>query len=287
MTTVIIPAHNESTSIRPSLSSIVAQTDHEDLLIVVANGCSDDTAQVAKNFHSRIQVIETPIPSKIIALNIGESLSSGFPRIYADADIIFSPGTIDRIKAALSSGEKLAVSPDPMMDLSQSSWAVKAYYDVWLSMPYCRQGMIGAGVYALSEEGRKRFDKFPDVIADDGYVRALFKEHERGKVEGAYVTVKAPANLKWLMKIKTRSRLGQMQLAMLYPELMANETKDYSGGIFQVLKNPMNWPKAAVYLYVTILSRILAKQKLKNIEGYRWEKDLSSRQNAQGQEVQS
>jgi len=284
MASIIIPACNEAHSISCCIQNLVGQIQQGDEILVIPNGCSDNTAIISKAFEPLIIVLESDQPSKVGALNLGDSIATSFPRIYADADIIFAPGSIEKIKAALSQGGKLAVSPDPVMDLSQSSWAVKAYYDIWLSMPYCRQGMMGAGVYALSEEGRKRFDQFPDVIADDGYVRALFKEHERGKVEGAYVTVKAPASLKWLMKIKTRSRLGQMQLAMRYPDLIKNEAKDYSGGILQVLKNPLNWPKVAIYLYVTILSRILAKQKLKNIAGYRWEQDLASRQTVASEE---
>jgi len=284
MASFVIPAHNEESTIQRSLDTLSSAIAMGDQVIVVANGCSDKTACVARSYSQSVLIVETERPSKTYALNLGDSYATSFPRIYADADIIFAPGTIEKIKAALTDGGKLAVSPDPVMDLSQSSWAVKAYYDIWLSMPYCRQGMMGAGVYALSEEGRKRFDQFPDVIADDGFVRALFKEHERGKVEGAFVTVKAPASLKWLMKIKTRSRLGQMQLAMRYPDLIKNEAKDYSGGIVHVLKNPLNWPKAAIYLYVTILSRILAKQKLDNIAGYRWEQDLSSRQTVASEE---
>ena len=54
--------------------------------------------------------------------------------------------------------------------------------------------MIGVGVYALSEEGRRRFDEFPEVIADDGYVRMLFSGTERIRVDDApSVRVYAPA----------------------------------------------------------------------------------------------
>ena len=60
------------------------------------------------------------------------------------------------------------------IDLRGSSLAVRAYYRIWLRLPYVREGMIGVGVYALSEEGRRRFGEFPEVIADDGYVRMLF-----------------------------------------------------------------------------------------------------------------
>ena len=277
MSTIILPAHNESTVIAKTLESLLRQVEDGDEIIVVSNGCTDETEAIARSFEPRITVINTPIPSKVNALNLGDQCARTYPRIYMDADITLADGALGVIKQTLASGQYLAVAPDPIMDLGGSSWAVKAYYDIWLSMPFCQSGMIGAGVYALSEEGRKRFDHFPDVIADDGFVRALFKEHERGKAIGAKSIVRAPATLYWLMKIKVRSRMGQMQLANRYPELIKNEQKNHSGGILSTLRYPFNWPKVIVYLYISVMSRILARRRLVNIAAYQWEKDISSR----------
>lgn len=278
MSTIILPAHNEAGVIAETLESLLRQVEEGDEVIVISNGCEDETETIARSFEPRVNVINTPIPSKVNALNLGDQCARTYPRIYMDADIRLADGALNMIKQALASGHYLAVSPDPLMDFGGSSWAVKAYYDIWLSMPFCQSGMIGAGVYALSEEGRKRFDHFPDVIADDGFVRALFKEHERGKAILAKSIVRAPATLYWLMKIKIRSRMGQMQLANMYPELIKNEHKNYSEGIFSALINPFNWPKIIIYLYISVMSRILARRQLANIAAYQWEKDMSSRQ---------
>lgn len=278
MSTIILPAHNESGVITETLESLLRQIEEDDEVIVISNGCKDETETIARSFEPRISVINTPIPSKVNALNLGDQFARTYPRIYMDADIRLADGALSVIKKALAAGHYLALSPDPLMDFGGSSWAVKAYYDIWLSMPFCQSGMIGAGVYALSEEGRKRFGHFPDVIADDGFVRALFKEHERGKVIDAKSIVRAPATLYWLMKIKVRSRMGQMQLANMYPELIKHEHKNHFGGILSTLINPFNWPKLIVYLYISVISRILARRRLVNIADYQWEKDISSRQ---------
>lgn len=277
MSAIIVPAHNESGVIAAAIESLLRQVDDNDEVIVVCNGCKDETETIARHFEPRIAVISTPIPSKINALNLGDRCARTYPRIYMDADVRLADDALGLIKRTFADGRYLALSPEPSMDFGGSSWAVKAYYDIWLSMPFCKSGMIGAGIYALSEEGRKRFDHFPDVIADDGFVRALFKEHERGKVAGAKSIVRAPATLYWLMKIKSRSRMGQMQLANTYPELIRNEHKNYSGGLLGVLVTPANWPKAIIYLYVTVMSRVLARRQLANIAAYRWETDTSSR----------
>jgi glycosyltransferase involved in cell wall biosynthesis len=277
MTAIIIPAHNEAAVIGQTIKGLLQQVGDHDEVIVVCNGCSDDTAGVARRFEPRVTVLETAVPSKTNALNLGDSQARSFPRIYLDADVILGEGALTKIVRALESGRWLAVSPDPAMNLEGVSWAVRAYYDIWLSLPYCRSGMIGAGVYALSEAGRARFGEFPSVIADDGYVRAMFKEAERGRVEDASSMVRAPASLGWLLKIKTRSRLGGMELEAKFPRLLANEVKDYSGALRGMIANPLNWPKVLVYLYVNLRSRILAKRRLKDLTQYRWEKDLSSR----------
>ncbi len=278
MTSIVIPAHDEAAVIEQALLSLLGQVAEGDEIIVVCNGCHDDTAAIARRFEPRVTVVDTPVPSKTGALNLGDRRATSFPRVYMDADVTLGAGAVAKIARSLADGPWLAVSPDPVMDVRASGWAVRAYYEIWLSLPYCRSGMIGAGVYALSEAGRKRFGEFPDLIADDGYVRALFHEGERGRVLGAQSHVRAPRNMASLLKIKIRSRLGGMELARRFPELAGNEVKDYRGALRGLLRVPLNWPKVAVYLYVNVLSRLLAARRLKNLAGYRWEKDVSSRQ---------
>ena len=88
-----------------------------------------------------------------------------------------------------------------------------------VALPYVREGMIGVGVYAVSEDGRRRFEAFPDVIADDGYVRMLFGPSERVSRRDAPVRVYAPKRLSDLVRIKTRSRLGRYELGQRFPDL--------------------------------------------------------------------
>jgi hypothetical protein len=161
------------------------------------------------------------------------------------------------------------------MDTEGCSWPVRAYYDIWLQLPYCRLGMIGSGTYALSEQGRARFERFPDIIADDGFVRALFTDEERGSVDAAAI-VRAPANLRNLIKIKTRSRLGGYELRTKYPELNRNESKDYRSALTQFIVKPLMWPRLFVYLYVNLRARQRARSQLGRGKLV-WERDESRR----------
>ena len=92
-------------------------------------------------------------------------------------------------------------------------------------------------MYALSEEGRRRFEEFPDVIADDGYVRMLFGTGERVRVDDAPVRVYAPQGLSDLVRIKTRSRLGRYELRQRFPDLVETErtTKSYRNAAWTIV----------------------------------------------------
>src|SRR5258708_29449590 len=91
MISVIIPAHNESSVIARTLEAMTVGADLREIdVIVVCNGCSDDTAAVARRFAPRIRVIETAVASKSNAMNLGDQAAYGFPRIYVDADVVLT-----------------------------------------------------------------------------------------------------------------------------------------------------------------------------------------------------
>jgi glycosyltransferase involved in cell wall biosynthesis len=277
---IIIPAHNEEKVIAAALSPLAEAASNGFLeIIVICNGCTDKTAEVVASFGNTIKCIETPIPSKTNALNLGDTEAHFFPRFYQDADIVLSLDTICQVAQALQSGEFLAASPTMQMDLRNSSWPVRSYYEIWQQLPYIKEGMIGTGVYALSQEGRKRFGKFPLIIADDGYIRVIFNANERTSVACCYSLVQAPDNMESLLKIKTRSRLGGYELKKKFPELLKNEAKNYRCALFGLLKQIQIWPKVLIYLYVNLKSRLRAN-KYAQMQGYTgWDRDDSSRKN--------
>ncbi len=278
---IIIPAYNEASVIARCLQALLQDDRPGELeILVVCNGCSDDTAQVARGFGPSVRVIETKVPSKTSALNLGDSSANGFPRIYMDADVVVSRDSVRRVAAVLEDGSHLAAAPRPVdVFLPETSWVVRAYYRFWGALPYIQEGMIAAGVYALSQRGRERFGEFPDLIADDGYVRLQFQPHERIQVSAATSSVVAPTSMAHLLKIRTRSRLGHMQLGQRYPDLTQREsrTKRYGLALLSVARRPSLYPAAFAYAYVTLASWLRARRKLAETANYVWERDDSSR----------
>ena len=88
VTTVIVPAHNEGRVIGRLLGQLVpASPPGEFDVIVVANGCTDDTAEVAASFGPRVRVLSIPVASKHAALVAADRTAPGVPRVYIDADV--------------------------------------------------------------------------------------------------------------------------------------------------------------------------------------------------------
>jgi hypothetical protein len=277
MISIIIPAHNESSVIARTLKAILEGAEKDELdVIVVCNGCTDDTASVAGGFGERVRVIETSVAGKARALNLGDQAALGFPRIYADADVVINVPTIRMLGQRLERGDVLAVAPTPTFELAGCSWAVRACYDVRSLLPSAQEGIGGSGVYALSEAGRKRFGEFPRLTADDGYVRIHFQPGERETVGSATSTVFPPRTMKDLIATKTRAHYGSFELASRFPQLWRNRGESNHQSLLGLFREPRLWPRLAVYCLVTALAKNRAQKRLRD-GNIAWERDNTSR----------
>jgi len=275
---IIIPAHNESAVIGRCLTTMLRDANPGELdIIVVANGCTDDTAAKARSISPDVRVIDTATPGKSNALNVGDAVANNFPRFYVDADVRLPIDSIRRVSQILRGGTFLAAAPRIAFDLSERNWFVRAFYDIWLRTPYMLEGMIGSGVYAVNAAGRSRWDKIPLITADDAFVRLQFKPEERTVVGDCTFTVTPPTSLAGLVKIKTRGHFGNEELKQVHPELFANEGKPHGQALAAMARNPALWPKLAVYAYVRIASRRASAKRMQRGDHKTWERDDSSR----------
>ena len=278
MATVIVPAHNEAGVIEDCLNSIVKQkgVDH---LIVACNGCTDNTVSVVKKRFPSAICLNIKKPSKVNALNEAEktarALGINYPVFYIDADTQLSENCISQVIMALKSGNTLLAAPTPIIDTSKSSWLVKQYYKIWLNLPYIKEGVIATCSYIITQKGRQRFKKFPDVINDDGYVRCHFKNSEIANIEGCEIYIRAPRDLYSLIKIKTRARLGNMELSHTQ-QCPIKEAKHY-GNVMTSKVLSRDFIAAIAYIIIALVIRVRSKLQLKQLKHYKWEKDLSSR----------
>lgn len=275
---IVIPAHNEEAVIGRCLEAILTGSEPGELEIVVAcNGCADRTAEIARSFGPSVRVVETPVPSKIVALNLGDAIATQFPRFYVDADIVLPIAAIRKTACLLRAGHVHAAGPRALWDLSRSTWLVRSFYRVWKHQPYFDHGQVGAGVYAVSKHGHARLGHFPDITADDEYVRRLFGPNERSTVEGAFFTITPPRRLRDLIRIKTRSRRGNLELADRFPHLTPPKGSHGARFVARLLSRPETWPAVPVYLFVVLSTMVRSRLSYRPFESAPWERDLSSR----------
>jgi glycosyltransferase involved in cell wall biosynthesis len=264
MVSVVIAAHNEAEVIDATLRALLRQSLPMEI-IVSANACTDDTVEVAT--RPDVVVIDRPEPGKPGALNAGDELATSFPRIYLDADIVVPTGAISAMLRHFdSTPAPLAVVPRRRVDAWGRPWPVRAYFAINQRLPVFRNGLFGRGLIVLSREGRGRFAKFPELIADDLYLDAQFGESEKIVDSTVEVVVQAPWTTRELVRRLARVRRGNAQLRAAYtagrfgsgsvrPANRVAWFKDV------VLPEPRLAPSAACYLVVTLASAFLARRR--------------------------
>lgn len=92
---VIIPAHNEAKYLLRTLESLRRQNYRWFEVIVVANGCSDGTAEIARGRCQRLIVLSQK--NLGIARNLGARMAKGELLLFLDADTTLEPMALRRI----------------------------------------------------------------------------------------------------------------------------------------------------------------------------------------------
>ena len=279
MFSVIIPAHNEEAVIAKSLKALTSSMQPNEMQIIVAcNACKDKTAEIARQF-SGVTVLETDIPGKPNALNMADREATCFPRIYLDADILMSTDTARELSRVLSRGDIHAAAPGLKVNLGGRSWLLKAYYAIWTRLPYCTQGMVGSGVYALSEAGRSRFDDFPELLAEDDFIRLLFSPTERMTLPNHNFVISSPTSFSALLNLRRRWERSNRQIDNNFVGMRENDKRDYFPFIKELLCKPVLWPALIVYVYAIMSSRLVAAMQLRFANNpWEWSRDDTARE---------
>lgn len=238
MLSIIIPANNEVGYIEGCLASLLAQEGPgiEAIdVVVVANNCSDDTVSVAVAFADRFdargwrfKVLDLEQGGKPFALNQGDAAASGAMRLYLDADITMDKEMLSQLIAVLSRDAPVYASGQ-MVVATAKSWVTRRFMDLWARVPFTTAaGVTGAGLFAVNAAGRARWGAFPDVIADDSFVRLQFAPEERIGVPASYLWLPVEG-FAALVKVRRRQDAGSREIEEKYPDILANEGKPTMG----------------------------------------------------------
>jgi hypothetical protein len=168
--------------------------------------------------------------------------------------------------------------PRIRFQLEGRPWLVRAFYDVYSALPYVSQHLVGAGVYAVNEAGRARFGRFPTTTADDLFVQRLFTAEERIVVPADF-GVRVPHTVAGLINIRTRTALGNAELAQVNPDddRFATSGRETVASLVSLVRaRPRLLPGAVVYVTVTLVSRLRAHRRLTQGD-LSWQRDSSTR----------
>ncbi|MGC1495078.1 MAG: glycosyltransferase family 2 protein [Sulfitobacter sp.] len=226
---VLIPAHNEAAYLPACLEALLAADPVAAPVevIVAANGCTDDTVQIAERYEEQVllkgwslKVVSIPNGGKLNALNKAEAAASGDVLIYVDADVEVSPPLIAQLAETLAEPLPRYASGHPNVT-AQDSVLTRHYTRFWQTIPFIKDGVPGFGVFAMNRAGRARWGAWPHIISDDTFARLNFRPDERFSV---------PATYDWpmvegfaaLVRVRRRQNVGVAEIEALYPQLLGN-----------------------------------------------------------------
>jgi hypothetical protein len=227
-------------------------------IIVVANGCTDNTAEIAASFGPAVRVLTLPAASKHDALTVGDRAAAGFPRIYADADVELRVADVRALVAALHQPGILAAAPQRELVMTGRPWQVRWYYDVWTLLPGVQRGLWGRGVIAVNEAGNRRLAGLPALQADDLAASLMFESHETVLVPGARVIIHLPRTFAGLLSRRARVVTGAAQIERESGMDISGDRTRISDLAAIVRRQPGMLPRVGYFLSVAVFARLRA-----------------------------
>jgi hypothetical protein len=277
MAGVVIPAHNEERVIARTLGRLAVGVSPGDLdVVVVCNGCTDRTAEVARNAAPWARVLEVPKPSKTDAVRVGNLASTVFPRVHLDADVAISGADVLNLVQPLRTTEVLATAPQRVLLRDRSSRPVRWFYDIWEQLPQVRSGLFGRGVVALSEEGQRRADALPRLMSDDLGMSEVFEPAERRVVWTAFAEVRPPGSFRDLLRRRVRVATGNAQASQV--GVRRPESSTTWGTLAHLaVRQPGLALRIPVFVLVGAVARMQSRRAVRTGDFTTWLRDESSR----------
>lgn len=273
---IIVPAHNEERTLTRLLEALCGDSDLEAEILVVCNGCTDDTAGVARSFAPLTTTFEIATPSKRVAMKLGDDQASRYPRVFVDADVVISIADVGRLVTVLGSGQVLACAPERRISRSGVGRAVRWYYDIWERLPAVQAGLFGRGVVAVSAAGMARIRQLPPMMSDDLVISEAFGVEERAIVDASHVTIYPPKKFGDLLRRRIRVNTGNHEAEIA--GLRSSESKTSMRSLVDIAReDPRSLPKIVVFGSVWLLAKMGSRYAIRRGDYSTWKRDESSR----------
>jgi glycosyltransferase involved in cell wall biosynthesis len=93
---VVIPAYNASAFLAETLRSVLAQTHPPSEVLVIDDGSTDDTAEIAESFGPSVRVFRRPNSRQGASRNFGVQQATSDWIAFLDADDLWEPNKLER-----------------------------------------------------------------------------------------------------------------------------------------------------------------------------------------------
>jgi hypothetical protein len=167
----------------------------------------------------------------------------------------------------------LAARPAFRYDTEGASGLVRSFYRARNRIPSTQNALWGAGAFAVSQEGRKRFRQFPSISprfsGDDLFVDQQFPPSEKKVLSTPPVMVRTPRHADALLGILRRNYRAKAELGGW------STTSQTVRELMRTIRSPQSAMDASVYAGFVALAR-LRRRRPPDSSGV-WERDESSR----------
>jgi len=231
---VVLAVRNEQDRIQARIENLLVQDYPRNLIevIVVCNGCSDDTEDVVRTLQATeggIQVLVSPAEGgKAEALNRGIAAASGEVIVFGDARQEFEPNVLERLTAWLADPTVGAVSGRLVIaaadDVAVSG--VRRYWqlEVALRQAESQTGSVVGATGAIYAIRRSLYEPLPPgTILDDVLtpMRVVLSGLRVVFAPDAVAHDEASPDSRAEFRRKVRTTVGNLQLLKAEPRLLS------------------------------------------------------------------
>ena len=182
---------------------------------MVCNGCTDTTAELARRAGPWATVLELEEPSKTAALQAGDEAVQAFPRLYLDGDITIKADGVRRLRQYLLEAELEGVAPTPRYEMADATPIVRSHYRWWTAMQATSKVLTSSGAIMVRADVRRRFDQWPNVLADDYFLDGVINLDAKGRLDDVTVTVRPPRRFTECVSRRARVWGGNREVSNL------------------------------------------------------------------------
>ena len=124
---VVIPCRDAQTTLAQAIRSTLNQTAPPVEVLVIDDGSSDASREVARGFGAPVTVVSGPACGAAAARALGADLARGARLMFLDADDLLTPRTLAALNAALDASPEpaMALCPWDRLEREGEAWLVR------------------------------------------------------------------------------------------------------------------------------------------------------------------